>query len=195
MENEKEIQNESGLEEELLNVEEQEEQEEIEVEDTEEEAEVQEQEEEPKPKKQEKLEKALASLEKDLGMVKRFLKDTAKEKAQGKERKPIELSYSDIKLALDKGLEEEDVEQVKRYAEFANISFKEALNDDIVQASLKKMKEARLAKEAMHSGTRRKSEGVSERELLQKFKEKGEVPEPGTEEADKFFEARLRGQF
>jgi len=95
------------------------------------------------------------------------------------------LAFIDAKVT-----NKEDVEMVKDYAKFKNISVIEALNSAVVKSTLEDNFEKRQTASATNTGkTRTGKDSVSGESLLAKASKTGEIPDRD-EDLDKMLEAR-----
>lgn|SRR3990167_5032609 len=102
------------------------------------------------------------------------------------------LSSQDI-LALVE-VPEEDREEVIRTAKVLGKSIQEARKDDVVKNILSTRLEHRKSADAANTTPSRRGSGkVSDETLLEQFS-KGEIPEPGTEEAERLFFLRRKAK-
>ena len=91
---------------------------------------------------------------------------------------------------LFRSVPQEDVDEVIKAAKLLGKTIQEALEDPTVKTILETRGEYRKTAEATNKKTARpSSHSPSSREILEKA-EKGEIPEPGTPEAEKLFLAR-----
>jgi|AntRauTorckE6833_2_1112554.scaffolds.fasta_scaffold02486_6 hypothetical protein len=101
-----------------------------------------------------------------------------------------DLSQKDLISIIKNDVHEEDIEEVKDFADLKNISVTEALDSITLKTILSEKKENRQTAQATHTGkTKSKGAKVSDSELLRKA-DKGEFPEPGTSEAKRLYELR-----
>lgn len=99
-------------------------------------------------------------------------------------------------LALSKaGVEDDDdIDEIMSYAKLKGISVKEALQSNVVKAIISEKAEFRKTSEMTNtSNARRSVSKVSDETLLANLA-KGEVPEKGSEEAERIFWARRGGK-
>jgi len=121
---------------------------------------------------------------------KKLLEDDPRLK--GESAPKTDLSSQDI-LALVE-VPEEDREEVIRVAKVLGKSIQEARKDDVVKNILSTRLEHRKSADAANATPSRRGSGkVSDEVLLEQFS-KGEVPEPGTEEAERLFFLRRKAK-
>lgn len=99
------------------------------------------------------------------------------------------LSVKDLHALKD--VHEDDVDDVLEYAELKKISISDAKKSTIVQTILADKVEKRKTAEATPTGaTRPVSKKLDGNTLNKNLKEKGEIPEPGSAEAEALYRAR-----
>jgi len=157
-----------------------------------EETENEEQELDTKPEEQdtekEELKKKLATVEAQ--------KDHWRKKAQGTKENKTESSISpkDLYALMQANVHEDDIDEVAEYAKFKKVSIAEALKSDVVKTILSNKTEFReTAQKANTGAARRGATKVSDDTLLANLS-KGEVPKPGSPEAEQLFWARRGGK-
>lgn len=160
------MEDETQVEDETLEV-----QEETEVEDTPEEVE------ETEEESPEELKARLAKAEELANNYKARAEKAEKKAKTPKTESTGSLSTPDI-LALTKAnIDEEDIDEVLDYANYKKISIKEALNSNILKATLSEKKEQRNSAAVVNTGaTRRGSSQISDDRLLADAR-KGIMPE------------------
>lgn len=153
--------------------------------------------EEPNPSDEDSTKdfKALYQKEKERAENLKVRAEKAEKKAKVKPEPRLEqttqnLSSKDI-LALSKSdIHEEDIDEVIEYAKFKKISVTEALGSDVVKTILSNKSEFRKTAEMTNTGSAKKGAvKISDEALISNFK-KGEIPEKGSEEAERLFWAR-----
>lgn len=122
--------------------------------------------------------------------------EAKKKKPEGGDHAPKdpELSPKDL-YALQKGdVHIDDFDEVVKAAKLLGKSVQEAMKDTTVQAILEKRVEHRKTAEANnHQPARPGQKKISDSDLLAKVS-KGEVPEPGSEDAERLFFLRRGGK-
>lgn len=121
--------------------------------------------------------------EEEIDWKERALKaEKAIEKAKKKAKEaPVkvtgDLTTSDIIALTKANIDDEDVDEVLKYAKYENISVKEALNTSVLKAILADRKELRTSAQAVNTGTtKRASSQISDERLLADAR-KGIMPE------------------
>lgn len=110
--------------------------------------------------------------------------------ATKKEAEEKDLSTEDFYALQEAKVPFEDLEEVKKASKLLGKPIPEVLKDDMVQAMLKRRQEHRASAQASDpGGSRSQRKGVSDQEILEKAKQ-GEVPKPGSPEAEALFRAR-----
>lgn len=116
------------------------------------------------------------------------------EKADKKDPEKYVLQAKDILfLSKENITEEEDIDEVVRYAEYRKIGVADALKDKTLRTILSDRAEERASALAAQTKGQRGTTKVSDDALLDKLS-KGEVPEPGSKEAEQLFWAKRGGQ-
>lgn len=113
------------------------------------------------------------------------------QQAEGEGTPKKDLSTEDLYALIDNKVPQEDITDVKEYAQFKGISVAEALKSSVVKSVLSEKAEARKVAQGTNTGTSKR--GVSKTPsstLLEKFK-KGEIPE-SEEDMRRIAEARLK---
>lgn len=101
-----------------------------------------------------------------------------------------DLSTDDLYALMEAKVPREDIEEVKKAAKILNKPIAEALQDEMVQNVLKDRQEKRRVADA--TGTDKGRPGTKQAtpgEILAEA-QKGNIPEPGTPEAEALFKAR-----
>lgn len=149
----------------------------------------------------ESLKKKLQTLE----AQKNHWKKKATEKATEPERKEVKptvkrdskvdnLNPLDLYALMEAKVPKEDVEEVIKASKLLGKSISEALQDPIVQGILKSKDEYRKTSEATATQTRRSgAKQVTDDEIIKKASN-GEIPESGSDEAERLFWARRGGK-
>lgn len=106
------------------------------------------------------------------------------------DKKDDELSTKDLYALMSANVPQDDVEEVVRAAKILGKSISEALKDLTVQTVLKTREEYRTTADARNVATVRPgSKKVTDEEVLAKAAN-GEIPEPGSKDAEALFWAR-----
>jgi hypothetical protein len=140
----------------------------------------------------EELKKKLATIE----AQKDHWRKKAQEKKEDKKEtvKEVSVTFKDSYALMQAGVHEEDIDEVVEYATFKKISVSEALKSDVVKTILSNKSEFRKTAEITNAGSaRRGATKLSDEALLSKLKD-GNVPTPGSEEAERVFWARRGGK-
>lgn len=137
-----------------------------------------------------------------------FQKEHWKGKAQGKgaEAKPEakkpdaeapekdNLSTMDVLALTRANLHDDDIKEVVEYAKFKNIPISEALNSPTIKAVIAQNTEFRKTAEVTNTSAAKKTVSKVSDQKLQEDLAKGDVPEKGSEEAERLFWARRGGK-
>ena len=125
------------------------------------------------------------------------LKDAKKPKAETKKvsTNDAELTPKDTLAFMATGVtEEEDIEEVLKLAKGFGMTVSEALKDETVKHRLNVLKEQRKTAEAANTRSARSgAKQVDGKQLVDKLS-KGEVPKPGSSDAEELFWARRGGR-
>jgi hypothetical protein len=125
------------------------------------------------------------------------LKEAKKPKAETKKvsNNDVELTPKDTLAFMATGVtEEEDIEEVLKLAKGFGMTVSEALKDDTVKHRLNVLKEQRKTAEAANTRPARSgAKQVDGKQLVDKLS-KGEVPKPGSSDAEELFWARRGGR-
>lgn len=106
-----------------------------------------------------------------------------------------ELSIADLYAFTNAKVHEEDVPEVLKAAKLLGKEPREALKDPIVQAILERENARRRTADATNTGTaRRSNRQMSGDEILSDVKKGGELPDPGSREAEELYWARRGGK-
>jgi hypothetical protein len=106
------------------------------------------------------------------------------------EKKSDDLSSKDLYALMEAKVPQEDVEEVQKAAKLLGKTVSEALKDDLVKTRLSQLAEFRKTADATTTGQQRRvATKVTDDALLDKVS-KGEIPEKGTEEAERYFWAK-----
>jgi len=117
-----------------------------------------------------------------------------KEDHTSKKEEDSDLSPKDLYALINAQVPQEDVEEVVKASKLLGKTVQEALNDDIVKTILETRQEFRKTAEATNTKQARPgSKKVSDDELLKKASA-GDVPEKGSEEAERLFWAKRGGE-
>lgn len=104
------------------------------------------------------------------------------------------ISIKDQQALLRNNVHEDDIDEVVEYAAFKKISVSEALKSDVIKTTLSNKAEFRKTADASNTSSAKKgSSKVSDETLVSKLS-KGEVPEKGSEEAERLFWAKRGGK-
>ncbi len=107
-------------------------------------------------------------------------------------KKESDLSTKDVYALMNAEVPEEDIEEVQKAAKLLGKSVSEALQDSVVKGILAKKSEERVVANAANTGkARRTTQEVNDATLVANLS-KGEVPEKGSNEAEKLFWARRK---
>ena len=138
----------------------------------------------------EKREVAEKQAKKWNGILNRFTPKEEKKSVKEENSTESSLSPADI-IALTKAdIDTDDIQEVIDYAKYRKVSIKEAINDPILASILEKKNEKRQSAKAMNTRSGRgKVQKLTPEQVLEKAK-RGELPEPGSEEAELLFKAR-----
>jgi hypothetical protein len=105
-----------------------------------------------------------------------------------------ELSSKDLLALMKSEINEDDIDDVVEYAKFKKISISEALKTSTIKAIISEKSEYRKTAELTSTrNTRQSNTKVSDNTLLKKFSD-GDVPEAGSDEAERLFWARRGGK-
>lgn len=124
-----------------------------------------------------------------------------KEGASDKRDKPTkktpakadDLSAGDLYALMERKVHSDDVEDVKKYAKFSNITVKEALDSDFVTRLLADKSQKRDTAKASVTGNRRAGQGKVSVQGLLANASKGKLPD-SDEDLDRMIEARLESK-
>ncbi|MFA6078111.1 MAG: hypothetical protein WC724_03815 [Candidatus Paceibacterota bacterium] len=117
----------------------------------------------------------------------KIAEDKLKNKPQAKEG---ELSQTDVFVLTKAGVEIEDLDTIKMLSKSYGISIQEAIKNDEIKEVLRIRKEKRSTAQATFTGKSGNSSGkVSDQTILDKFS-KGEIPAPGSSEAERLWKLR-----
>lgn len=120
------------------------------------------------------------------------LKSTPPPKKVETEQGKVNLSVKDLHALRD--VHEDDVDDVLGYAEYRKISIADARKDGVLKTILADKEEKRKTAEATSTGGSRPALKKSDGSTLNKNLAKGEIPEPGSSEAEKLFWERRGGK-
>lgn len=116
--------------------------------------------------------------------------EAPQEKPKATNTSSDELSQKDFLALARADVHEEDIDYVLKYAKLEGVGVKDALASDDLKLILKSKAEHRQTQAAANTKTARPSaKKISDRDILDKAK-RGELPEPGTPEAEALFRAR-----
>ena len=116
----------------------------------------------------------------------------AKEKPVSKQNVTPELDNATI--ARIYGIHEDDIEEILDLAKFKKLSLAETLKLGATKAILAEKAEFRKTAEVSNTGNARRSVSKVSDETLLANLSKGEIPKPGTEEAERLFWAKRGGK-
>jgi hypothetical protein len=115
-------------------------------------------------------------------------------KGKGAPPKDDALSTAEIYTLVQAQVPPEDVPEVQKAAKLLGVDLTTALKDPMVQSVLKQRAETRATANATDTAGKKAPVGqTSDQELLDKAS-KGEVPEPGSPEAERLFWLRRGGK-
>lgn len=104
------------------------------------------------------------------------------------------ITIKDQQALLRNNVHEDDIDEVVEYAAFKKISVSEALKSDVIKTTLSNKAEFRKTAETSNTSSAKKGASkVSDDTLVSKLS-KGEVPEKGSEEAERLFWAKRGGK-
>ena len=127
--------------------------------------------------------------EKEAEPVKKEVKQIPK-----KESKQDNLNPLDLYALMEAKVPKEDIEEVIKASKLLGKTISESLQDPIVQGILKSKEEYRRTADATATQSKRSgAKQISDDEIMRKAS-KGEVPEAGSEEANRLFWARRGGK-
>jgi len=107
----------------------------------------------------------------------------------------VELTPKDTLSFMGAGItEEEDIEEVLKLAKGFGLSVSQALKDETVKHRLNILKEQRKTAEASNTRSARSGAKQVDGKQLQEKLSKGEVPKPGSSDAEELFWARRGGR-
>lgn len=101
-----------------------------------------------------------------------------------------DLSAMDTIAIMNAKVDTEDIEDVVDYAKFRGISVAEALKSQVLKTILADKEEKRTSANAANTNNARAGQKKVTDDTLVSNMKKGEVPEPGTPEAEQLFWAR-----
>lgn len=111
-------------------------------------------------------------------------------KVEKSEETSINLNAKDLYVLNQANVHVDDIDDVVEYAAFKKISIAEALKSSAVKAILSEKEEYRTTAQSAHTGTAKKGNTkISDEKLLSNLS-KGQIPEKGSEEAMRLFNAR-----
>lgn len=109
-------------------------------------------------------------------------------------KKESDLTPTDLYALMNAKVPEEDVEEVTKAAKLLGKTVSEALKDNVVKSILSRRVEERETANVANTGnTRRTNPAISGQKLLEDLS-KGEVPKPGSKEAETLFWAKRGGK-
>lgn len=101
-----------------------------------------------------------------------------------------ELSSKDMFALIKANVNEDDVDEVIRVSKILGVSVQEAIKDSAVITILEKREEKRKSADAMNTKSNRSTrKGTTDKELIAQAS-KGEIPDAGSDEAERLFWAR-----
>lgn len=122
------------------------------------------------------------------------LNGTSKEEVKSAEKAPVktdsDLSTTDLFALISAKVPEQHVKEVVKAAKLLNLTVPEALRDPLVQARLKQLADFEATALATNKKTSKPSTKQVDDDEILKRASKGEIPEKGSEEADRLFWAR-----
>jgi hypothetical protein len=136
----------------------------------------------------EELKKKLATIEAQ--------KDHWRKKAQEKKEDKHESSINpkDLYALMQSSVHEDDIDDVAEYAKFKKISIAEALKTDVVKTILSNKAEFRETAQKANTGAARRGATKLSDDVLLANAAKGDIPAPGTPEAEQLFWAKRGGK-
>ncbi len=114
-------------------------------------------------------------------------KTQPKEKSDG-------MSIKDSYALIQANVHEEDLDEVLDYAKFKKISISEALQSNLIKATLADKSEYRKTANVSNTGAARKGSAKVSDDTLKSNLAKGIIPEKGSDEAERLFYARRGGR-
>lgn len=99
-----------------------------------------------------------------------------------------------IALIGAKVTDPEDIDEVVEYAQFKKISIADALKSNVIISSLAEKAEKRKTADATSTGSSRRGQSKVGDDVLLKNLSKGEIPEKGSDEAERIFWAKRGGK-
>lgn len=125
---------------------------------------------------------------------KKALEQKLKEVEKSTKSEGDNLSQKDLIALVRANIHDDDIEAVNKFAKGNEISLAEALKNDDLKAILDRRAEIRKSAENANTGqTRKAAPKLSDQDILNKAS-KGEIPEKGSEEAEKLFWAKRGGK-
>lgn len=106
----------------------------------------------------------------------------------------VNLSTKDIYALNQANVHIDDIDEVVEYAKFKKISVLEALQSDVIKTTLANKLEFRKTSEVTNTGAARKGATKKSDDVLLSNLSKGEIPEKGSEDAERIFWARRGGK-
>ncbi len=108
--------------------------------------------------------------------------------------KEDELSQMDLRAIIKADVHDDDVQEVRDYAKLKGVSVADALKSSVVKGILAQNTEFRKTAEAAKTGAPTATTKVKTDEALLADLSKGEIPEPGSKEAEDLFWAKRGGR-
>lgn len=125
----------------------------------------------------------------------KIAKGKTSEKPQEKpEQDSSNLSSKDTIALMNAKVHEDDIEEVQEIAKLKKISVAEALKLDLTKTVLAQKAEFRKTADATNTQASRKGATKISEDKLQENLSKGEIPEKGSDEAERLFWARRGGK-
>lgn len=121
-------------------------------------------------------------------------KAAPKEKKEDKKEDKDDLTLDDMYTLLQANVPGEDLEEVNRMAKVLNKPIAEAINDDLVQGALQKRAEERTTAAATDTGGGTGGVHTVTGDQVLAEANKGNMPEPGSKEAELLHEARMKAK-
>lgn len=115
-----------------------------------------------------------------------------KAKEAGETKKDTaELSTKDAMILMRADVHEEDIDEVVNFARYRNISISDVLKDTTMQTILANRKEERATEAAINiKGGKPTGAKKTDSQVIEELRKGGEIPKPGTPEAEQMFKAR-----
>lgn len=148
-------------------------------------------------KKSELLDAEIKSLGKNKELADNYKKRAEKAEQDAKKIAPVEenLTQKDVLVLSKADVHEDDMDEVIDFAKFKKISIADALKNDSLKAILSHNTEVRKSAAVAQAKPRQGGQQKpTDEAVIEKAFDKGEIPEKGSEEADRLFWARHGGK-